>query len=821
MLKRDTLKHKLILGGIAAVFIPFLIASIIIYIQLSNSLLEITEEKAISIASDTSALIYATLMPEIKLADSIAADPEVVRASKSGDYRNAQQKLEALYKRIGKKVFTIFLTDKEGIARAEAVFKEQIGLDLSDRQYFKRAKQGKHSISGPIFAKGTATPNNLIIVVSVPIQDNGEFLGMVCLPFDSDFTSKIIGRKKAGKTGHAFLISREGTVLIHPRQEYNLKLRLFDQPGTDDLKKAIMSKSQGSASYSFKGTESIAGFSKVEPTGWTAVFSQSRDEIMTPVNHILSSLFLGAVVFLCITVAAIVVFSSKISSPIQKMMEVMRQITRHSSEMILQIGSDRKIIFANPAYEKITGLESDDLIGTVPGFNSINNVPDSLIWETLKKGNSWSGRIMVKGQAPEPITLDAMLVPFRDERGVTQGYLEIGHDVSAELRYEKRLQQTQKLEAIGTLAGGIAHDFNNILSGVFGYAELSLMKGNSKEETQSYIRQIIVGAERARDLVNQILTFSRKTQVELRPLIPKLVIKETIKLLRASIPASIDIQASINSDAAVMAEPTQIHQVIMNLFTNATHAIGDNTGSIKLELEDFMVDERFTKTHPNITQGKHIALRVSDTGGGIAPDILERIFEPFFTTKSQSKGTGLGLSVVHGIVQKLGGIITVYSRVGEGTTFNVFIPCIELNPQELEETHYQVARGSERIVIVDDEVAITITLRHILTELGYKVTAFTDSMEALQAIKADPAGFDLLITDYSMPQLTGLELVLQLRNNDNLLPVILISGYFGENLEAEARKAGITEMVAKPLNTYQLSDAIQRLLAQTKPDPKS
>jgi PAS domain S-box-containing protein len=637
---------------------------------------------------------------------------------------------------------------------------------------------------------------------------------MVALPFTTDFIAKITSKKKAGKTGFTYLISPEGLVLVHPQKEYILKTHLFEQPGTDGLKNAVLSQQGGTASYNLKGSEMIAGFSQVELTGWIVVFAQSRDEIMSPVNRILSSIFIGAIIFLAITALIIVVFSSKISDPIQKALEMMRQLTQHSSEMILQIGADRKIMFANPAYEKITGLKCDDLIGTEPDLRNSNNIPEDLIWESLEKGVPWSGRVAVANSASEPVTLEVMLVPFRDERGNIPGYLEIGRDISAELMYEKRLQQSQKLEAIGTLAGGIAHDFNNILSGIFGYAELSLVAGKTAAEIEKHIRQIIVAAERARDLVNQILTFSRKTEVELRPLSLKYVLKETLKLLRASIPATIDIQSSINSDSVIMAEPTQIHQVIMNLFTNANHAIGERAGTIKLELEDFMVDEEFTKSHPEIKQGKHILVRVSDTGSGIAPEILDHIFEPFFTTKLQSEGTGLGLSVVHGIVRNLGGIITVYSNISKGTTFNVIIPCIETDGQSLETGEYPVKRGNARIVIVDDETAIANTMRHILANLGYKVTAFTNSGEALQTIKTNPDDFDILITDYSMPQLTGLELALDLSENNIDLPVMLISGFFGKNIEQAARELGITELITKPINTYQLTDAIHRLLSE-------
>ena len=441
------------------------------------------------------------------------------------------------------------------------------------------------------------------------------------------------------------------------------------------------------------------------------------------------------------------------------MMEMVSQVARHATEALLQIGPDRKIFFANPAFEKITGIKAKDVIGTKPVLVNPGGLPEESIWQDLESGNPWSGHLEFRndGQKSAAI-LDVMIVPMRDDRGRIQGYLEIGRDITDELMFEKRLNQTQKLEAIGTLAGGIAHDFNNILSIIFGYAELSLLQADLDPKVKDHLRQIVTASERARSLVTQILSFSRQSKMELVPFKLESVVKEALKLLRASTPAFIRIDSNITSSSAVMAEPTRIHQVVMNLFTNAVHAIGDNPGTITLALENFMVDQEFIKTHPGIEQGKHIILRISDTGCGMTPETVEHIFDPFFTTKAQGKGTGLGLSVVHGIIKKMNGIITVYSRAGKGTVFNVVIPCIEEDESGLEETHSPLRRGTERIALIDDEADIVSSLQSILTNMGYRVTAFTDSLGALSEIQSCPGEFDLIITDYTMPGITGLEL---------------------------------------------------------------
>ena len=802
----------MILGGITAVLIPFLIAGTIIYVQLSKSLLKRSKEVAVHVAEDISASIDETFRQEVKLASAIAADPNIVESALTGDYRAAQRSLQAIFSRIGSKFFTIFLLDQSGIARADAVFKQQIGLDLSTREYFIKAKEGKTSVVGPVPARGSATPSAPIIVVAAPILHEKEFLGMVGLPFDIDYLEKIILKKRFGKTGFGYLINNEGLVLVHPRKEFILRMRLLDQPGTGEIKQVLTGEKTGTASYLFEGSKRIAGFSQVPLTDWIVAFSQSEDEIMIPVNQTLFAIFISGSLFLILTITGMSVFYSRVSTPIQKIMALMKQVTHHSTEAIMQIGLDRKIIHANEAFEKITGQKTEEVIHREPILDNMGKIPAEVIWQSLERGIPWSGRVTIEGDKPEPVTMDIMLVPLRDDNGVIHGYLEIGRDVTAELKLEKRLQQGQKLESIGTLAGGIAHDFNNILSGIFGYAELALMIKGHDPDTERSLRGIMKASERARDLVSQILTFSRQTEIELRPMQPKTILKEVLKLLRASIPATIDIKAQIDSDAIILGEPTQIHQLVMNLFTNAVHAIGDKAGSVRLELLDFMVDEEFSQTHPDMNKGRHILLRISDTGIGMAPEIREKVFEPFFTTKPQGTGTGLGLSVVHGIVKKIGGTISVYSEKGKGTAFSIIIPCTESEDQILIPRDLAPKRGNARVAVVDDEPDITATLQSILSNLGYRVSAFTDGRVALESIISNPGQFDLIITDYTMPQLTGLEIVQHLRDAGIEIPVILTSGYMGKEIDNAAKQAGTLEFLAKPINTYQLADAMHRIL---------
>jgi|GEM_PF-508969 len=812
MFKNVALKYRMILGGVAAVLIPFLMAGVIVYVLLSGSLMEMTREKSVRIAMDIAALIDANLMQEIKLASSIAADPTVVRASRSGDYRDVQAKLEAVHKRIGRPFFTLFVLDSKGFVRADAQFPRQMLVDLSDREYFLRAREGKTSIAGPFPARGPSTPGNPVVIVSAPIEENNEFRGVVCIPFDPTFLEAIVSQVRTGRTGYAYLLNSEGLVLAHPKKEFILRVRLPEQPGTEEIYKLVQAGKTGTASYYSGGARKVAGMTSMDLTGWTVVFAQNRDEIMAPVNRILSIMLVSGALFLIITITTIVIVSSRLTSPVQRLLERMKKMTEHSTEIILHIGTDRKIAFANPAFERVTGTRSEEVIGTEPDFSNPHDVPPEVIWGALNAGTPWSGRVSLKASDATPVTLDVMVMPLRNSNGTVEGYLEIGRDVTKELMYEMRMQQSQRLQAIGTLAGGIAHDFNNILSGILGYAELALITGKHDGEMEKTLREIIKAAQRAGDLVGQILTFSRQTEVELKPILPGPVLREASKLLRASTPASIDIRLMIDSRSAILAEPTQVHQIVMNLFTNAVLAIGQERGTITMELKDLAADEEFTRSHPDMRPGEYVLLRVSDTGCGMEPEVVDHIFEPFFTTRSQGSGTGLGLSVVHGIVKGLEGIITVESQAGKGTTFNIYLPCTELDAADRPLEPSPISKGEGRIVLVDDEEAILATTGAILRQLGYEVTTFTNGFEALEAMEIDPGSFDLVITDLSMPKITGIELARSMKEMGIGIPVILTSGYLAHTMGDEIRDVGISEIMTKPITMQQLAETIGRVL---------
>ncbi len=795
--------------------IPFIIAAGIIYVQLSDFQMKAARENAIHFSADVAQRIEDFLSHETRLISSFAADPDIIHASKTGDYTIAARELADVFDAIGWSGTTMFLADRNGTIKVDPRFAGQIGLNLSDREYFIKAKNGQTNISVPLYARGTSD-YDIVMVLCTPIREGQEFFGVAAMVFSTNFLVDIITRPVMGNSGYAYLLNKEGQILIHPEKDLISKQILDGSPATRAVKPLMESNQPGIAEYVYEGQKKIAGVSPVGLIGWTVVYAQPLDKIMAPVNRLLLSIFISGIVFLGITVLTIYIFFSRLSTPIQKMMEMVAQVSRHATEALVQIGPDRKIIFANPAFEKITGIALKDVIGAQPLFENSGGLPRESIWQALESGNPWSGHLEFKAEGQKTVAiLDVMIVPLKDDRGRIQGYLEIGRDVTDELMFEKRLSQAQKLEAIGTLAGGIAHDFNNILSIIFGYTELSLLHPDLDPKLKDHLRQIATASERARSLVTQILSFSRQSKMELVPFMLKTVVKEALTLLRASMPAFIRIDANIDSSSAVMGDPTRIHQVVMNLFTNAVHAIGESPGTIGLALEDFMVDREFTRTHPGIKEGKHIILRVSDTGCGMPAQTVDHIFDPFFTTKAQGKGTGLGLSVVHGIIKKMNGIITVYSRVGKGTVFNVILPCITEDKPDIQQIRSPIRRGTERIALIDDETDIVAAMRSILENLGYRVTAFTDSVAGLSAIESGPDEFDLIITDYTMPGITGLELAGKLDRAGIRIPILLMSGFFGEKIKAAAHDAGIDHLLYKPVNTYRLSAAICRALGNS------
>ena len=376
----------------------------------------------------------------------------------------------------------------------------------------------------------------------------------------------------------------------------------------------------------------------------------------------------------------------------------------------------------------------------------------------------------------------------------------------------RQLRQAQKMEAVGTLAGGIAHDFNNILSAVIGFTEMAMEDAPPDSALTYNMEQVLQAGLRAKHLVQQILAFSRQSEHEMKPVQLDRIIKEACALLRASLPTTIDIRTDIRTAAFIMGDPTQMHQVLMNLGTNAGHAMRDRGGRLVVMLREATLEEVREKGLPRMDAEAYLQLVVQDTGQGIPPTIMDRIFDPFFTTKEHTEGTGMGLSVAHGIIKSHGGLIDVESQVGRGTTFHIYLPKIMPRAKAHQHNALPLPSGSERVLLVDDETMLVDMGRQVLTRLGYQVTACTNSVEALQHFQKDPAAFDLVITDMTMPHLTGKELATALLKIKPALPIILCTGFSETITEETAKRIGIKAFILKPIVMSDLAETMRKVL---------
>ena len=383
-------------------------------------------------------------------------------------------------------------------------------------------------------------------------------------------------------------------------------------------------------------------------------------------------------------------------------------------------------------------------------------------------------------------------------------------------RLEAQLRQSQKMEAMGTFAGGIAHDFNNILGAILGYGELAQKNLPEGGMVRRYLDHVVQAGARGKGLVERILAFSRSGLGERTPVHMHSAVEETLELLTASLPEHVRLETKLDAgDAAVSGDPTQLHQVIMNLCTNAVEAM-ERRGVLRVVLDRITLAERRSLSHGMLQAGVYVRLAVSDTGRGIPPAVLERMFDPFFTTKAVGKGTGLGLSLVHGTVADLGGAVDVATQAGAGTTFTVWLPAAGDTAKPAPDAAREVPRGrGETVMVVDDERSLVALAEETLAELGYEPAGFDSSVAALEAFRAEPQRFEVVLTDETMPDLTGVELAREVRQTRPELPVVLMSGYSGSQLNERAQAMGISVVLRKPLVRRDIAEALDRALHST------
>jgi len=489
--------------------------------------------------------------------------------------------------------------------------------------------------------------------------------------------------------------------------------------------------------------------------------------------------------------------------------------------MIFYKDLEQSIIRANREFAKMVGLPVNKIVGkkyseVFPEYKDDCLKKDL---EVIQKGNPLLNQRESINTFKGKRQILIERVPYKDINNKVTGIIGFALDVTdlekaeeEKRKLEARLQRGQKMETIGTLAGGIAHDFNNILATIMGFTEISLYNVEKNTTLYTNLQQVLQAGWRAKDLIKQILTFSRQTSLKREPVEVKLIVNEVLKLLRASLPSTIKIHRDIQSDSLVLADPTQIHQILMNLCTNAGHAMREEGGLLEVKLANVELDADFMVDHSDMKPGTSINLTISDTGCGMSAQVLDRIFDPFFTTKKTGEGAGMGLSVVHGIVRAMNGAISACSEPGQGSTFKVYLPVIEKSVEPQVSDVEAVPTGNERILFIDDEPALAEVGKQTLETLGYGVTTRTSSTEALKLFKTRPDRFDLVITDMTMPNMTGDILAKELLRIRPEILVILCTGYSAKVNEQQAMALGIQAFVWKPVMRREIATTVRKVL---------
>lgn len=720
-----------------------------------------------------------------------------------------------------------------------------------------------HPVFSPVQHDENDSP---VLFLSYPLDPNRYAVGVLKTTFFIEQQQKI----HFGEKGHAAIVDQLGHILAHPDPRWTQEARDLSQ--LTPIRRILAGETDVTQFFSPKvKADMITGFSPVLRTGWGVMVPQPMAELQAHVRAGQRTIWLViAIALFCSALLGIVV-SHWLAAPLERIGAVANrfangvQTARVSPLGPLHPGETAQLASQFNAMADDVTQSWEAQRDSEERFRDFAQIAADWFWETdLQQvftyisptpkprdnwyfeallGQRWSDYIetephepmltclqtymeraeafedvvfVIDGPDDQPIHLSVAGKPMYDRSGALTGYRGVARDITSRLRTEalllqaqrsEELRQSQKMEAIGTLAGGIAHDFNNILSVILGFSELTLYEVTKGSVAWHNLQQVMTASRRAKELVRQILTFSRKDDQERQPVQLHLVVQEAMKLLRASLPTTVRIHQDIPENVGtILADPTQMQQVLMNLCLNAAYAMQHGGGLLEVCLDTVEMNAE-----------PYVRLIVRDNGEGIPEDALDRIFEPFFTTKAANEGTGMGLAVVHGIVTSHSGTITVDSSPGKGTKFEVYLPQLgqpaapELAPQSA------IPKGVERILFVDDEAPLARLAERTLERFGYTVVATTSSLEALATFRKSPDAFDLVITDQTMPHMTGDTLARELRRIRADIPIILCTGYshiFGAD---EAAAQGINAFLHKPLLAKDLADAIQQVCHPSAP----
>ncbi len=526
------------------------------------------------------------------------------------------------------------------------------------------------------------------------------------------------------------------------------------------------------------------------------------------------------------TAIEIALYKSNVDAERRRFNEVLRESEKNyrdlydnAPDMFLSVDAKTaEILNCNQTLSNNTGYTKEEILGRsifdMYTLESSEHAKNHVFPLFAKDGIITGEELQVQRKDGSIIDVSLNVLPVRDEKGDIIHSRSIWRDITRQKKLESQIQQLQKMETIATFAGGIAHDFNNILGTIIGCTELSLEDSPIDSILYENLQQVHSAGLRAKDLVQQILTFSRHAEQELKPVRVQTIIEDAIKMSRSMLPSTIEIQKSISSQCGlIIADATQVNQITMNLITNAYHAMQETGGTLKISLGE--VDLRGDDLRDAaMSPGSYVCLSVSDTGIGMDKTTLDRIFDPYFTTKGKDKGTGLGLAVVHGLVKKFNGDINVYSEPGKGTTFNVYVPKMQDNAEIKEvECTSPIQKGKEHILFVDDDESLVRTGRLMLERLGYHVTGETNSVDAINSFQADPYKFDLVVTDMTMPNMTGVQVAQKLLEIKPETPIIICTGFNELITKEKAAALGIRGFVLKPMLGAEIAKTIREVLS--------
>jgi PAS domain S-box-containing protein len=727
-----------------------------------------------------------------------------------------------------------------------------IGRKYDTQEYYKKAlATGEIAVSSFLYNEKNEPRIRIAIPVFKTDQVFPRIKGVLVGSFDPVIVLNAIidsiVPEKAVK--YAWVLDSQGHFLIHPVKEFEgrnsfgarkKKNRAFSYEKIEKIQQKMIKGHEGADTYSSgwhrnqKGyIEKFVAYSpvKIADSTWSIAICSPKNSLDTIIGKIEKyhdyTLFFIIIIF---SIGGILLFRSSyqrycLYRQLLKFNEQKLSAISQASSVGICLAKERKIYWGNETLHAMFGYEDDELVGKDTSMFYPDETTYQKMGNVLYSDNAalkpfrTTSRCIKKDGTDFHCSFIACPLDASDH---SEGFIVVIGDITEILSVEKeniRLKdhiiKAQKMEAIAILASGIAHDFNNILFPITGYVEILLMDTAKDSDSYKYLMKILKASGRAKTLINQILSFSRQTKSETIPMLVQPIVKETLNLLRETIPKTINIIQKIDMNCnPIMADPTQIHQVIMNLCTNAYQSMEDSGGTLTVELCEMDIDEKEIPCFLALQPGRYLQLLISDTGVGMGKNIALKIFDPYFTTKKAGKGTGLGLSVVHGIVKKAGGDIKVISEPDKGACFYIYLPVLDSYTEttSLPIVERNCMTGAGHILLVDDEKHIVKMEEKFFRQLGYEVTGCTNSREALEILKSNPNRFDLMITDLTMPELTGEELARELKQINPDIPVIICTGFEKDFKKARIYPSNIKEFLLKPVNMKEFSILISKTI---------